>query len=121
MINMPLPSDLYKPGAVLICSVLGTFLIIIVLSTPIMGMFALGPIVSPGGIFGASAGSTYASGTIRLEGIDDTVTIIRDNWGIPHIYAETHKDAAFALGYCHATDRMFQMEMIARTGMGRTA
>lgn len=118
---MSLPRDLYKQGAVLICSVFGTFLLIIILSTPIMGMFALGPIVSPGGIFGASAGSAYASGTIRLEGIDDTVTIIRDNWGIPHIYAETHKDAAFALGYCHATDRMFQMEMIARTGMGRTA
>ena len=81
-------------------------------------MFALGPIVSPGGIFGASKGSAYSSGTITLEGIDDTVTIIRDNWGIPHIYAKTHKDAAFALGYCHATDRMFQMEMTVRTGMG---
>ncbi|UCG03261.1 MAG: penicillin acylase family protein [Candidatus Heimdallarchaeota archaeon] len=118
---MSLPRDLYKQGALLTISIGGVLLLVLILSTPIMGMFALGPIVSPGGIFGASKGSDYVSDTITLEGIDNTVTIIRDNWGIPHIYAETHKDAAFALGYCHATDRMFQMEMIARTGMGRTA
>ncbi|UCE12791.1 MAG: penicillin acylase family protein [Candidatus Heimdallarchaeota archaeon] len=110
--------DLYKQGGVLIVSIIGILLLIIVLSTPIMGMFALGPIVSPGGIFGAATGSSYPSGSITLEGIDAPVTIIRDNWGVPHIYADTQKDAAFALGYCHATDRMFQMEMTVRTGMG---
>ena len=115
---MTLQRDLYRQGAVLAISIVGIFLLIIILSTPIMGMFALGPIVSPGGIFGASKGSEYSSGTITLEGIDNTVTIIRDNWGIPHIYAKTKKDAVFALGYCHAYDRMFQMEMTVRTGMG---
>lgn len=115
---MPLPRDLYKQGAVLASSIVGILLLIIILSTPIMGMFALGPIVSPGGIFGASKGSDYVSGTVTLDGIDNSVTIIRDNWGIPHIYAKTQKDAAFALGYCHAYDRMFQMEMTVRTGMG---
>ncbi|MFX1286615.1 MAG: penicillin acylase family protein [Promethearchaeota archaeon] len=115
---MPIPRDLYKQGAVLALSIVGLFLLIIIFSTPIMGMFALGPIVSPGGIYGASTGSKYSSETITLEGIDNSVTIIRDNWGIPHIYAKTQKDAAFALGYCHAYDRMFQMEMTVRTGMG---
>ncbi|MHA2204166.1 MAG: penicillin acylase family protein [Candidatus Hodarchaeales archaeon] len=115
---MPLPRDLYKQGAVFAISIVGILLLILIFSTPIMGMFALGPIVSPGGIFGASKGSTYASGTIILEGIENSVTIIRDNWGVPHIYAKTQKDAAFALGYCHAYDRMFQMEMTVRTGMG---
>ncbi len=115
---MPLPRDLYKQGAVFAISIVAILLLILILSTPIMGMFALGPIVSPGGVFGASKGSAYASGTITLEGIENSVTIIRDNWGIPHIYAKTQKDAAFALGYCHAYDRMFQMEMTVRTGMG---
>ncbi|MFX1249424.1 MAG: penicillin acylase family protein [Promethearchaeota archaeon] len=116
---MSLSSDIYKQIIVLIASIIGTLLLIILLSTSIMGMFALGPIVSPGGIFGASSGSAYTSGIITLTGVDDTITIIRDNWGIPHIYAKTHKDAVFALGYCHATDRMFQMEMTSRTGMGQ--
>ncbi len=118
---MEQPRDAYKQGGVLITSIVGTLLLIILLSTPIMGMFALGPIVSPGGIFGASYGSSYISETILVEGVENTVTIKRDNWGIPHIYGQSYKDVVFGLGYCHATDRMFQMEMIARTGMGQTA
>ena len=118
---MPLPRDLYKQGAILGISVIGIFLLIIVLSTPIMGMFALGPIVSPGGIFSASYGSAYTSKTISIEGIEDTVTIKRDNWGIPHIYAKSLEDAAFAVGYCHALDRLFQMEMTVRTYSGHMA
>ncbi|MFX0206937.1 MAG: penicillin acylase family protein [Candidatus Hodarchaeota archaeon] len=115
---MSLPRDLYKEGVVLAISIVATLLLILILSAPIMGMFALGPIVSPGGIFGASEGSNYVSETIGAEGVDNPVTIIRDQWGIPHIYAKTQKDAVFALGYCHAYDRMFQMEMTVRTGMG---
>jgi len=118
VIEMPLPRNLYNQAAIFVISIIGTLLLILILSTPIMGMFALGPIVSPGGIFGASEGSHYVSETIIVDGIDDSVTIIRDNWGIPHIYAKTKKDAVFALGYCHAYDRMFQMEMTVRTGMG---
>ncbi len=118
---MPVPRDLYKQSAILAVSIVAIVLLIIVLSTPIMGMFALGPIVSPGGIFDASYGSSYSSKTVSLTGIDDTVIIKRDNWGVPHIYAKTQKDAVFALGYCHATDRLFQMEMTIRTGMGRMA
>ncbi|MFX0122449.1 MAG: penicillin acylase family protein [Candidatus Hodarchaeota archaeon] len=115
---MSLTRDLYRQGAVFAISVVGIILLVLILSTPIMGLFALGPIVSPGGIFGASKGADYASGTITLDGIENVVTIIRDEWGIPHIYAKTQKDAAFALGYCHAYDRMFQMEITVRTGMG---
>ena len=115
---MSLPRDLYKEGVVLVISIVATLLLILILSTPIMGMFALGPIVSPGGIFGASEGSYYVSETLGAQGVDDPVTIIRDKWGIPHIYAKSQKDAVFALGYCHAYDRMFQMEMTVRTGMG---
>ncbi|MFX1515808.1 MAG: penicillin acylase family protein [Promethearchaeota archaeon] len=115
---MSLPRDLYKEGVALIISIVTTVLLILILSTPIIGMFAPGPIVSPGGIFGALEGANYVSETIGAKGVDDLVTIIRDQWGIPHIYARTQKDAVFALGYCHAYDRMFQMEMTVRTGMG---
>ncbi|MFX1253624.1 MAG: penicillin acylase family protein [Promethearchaeota archaeon] len=116
---MPLPREIYKQIAILATSIGGVLILAIFLSTPIMGMFALGPIVSPGGIFGAPEGSIYASGSITVSGITDPVTIIRDSWGIPHIYGKSNEDVAFALGYAHATDRLFQMEMTIRTGLGR--
>ena len=102
-------------------SVAGIFIFVLVFSTPIMGMFALGPILSPGGVFGAARDSVQRSETVKVSGIGETVTIVRDNWGVPHIYGENWEDIAFALGYVHGVDRLFQMEMIARTGMGRMA
>ncbi len=40
-------------------------------------------------------------------------------WGIPHIFATTDHDAMFGLGYVHAQDRLWQMEMNRRIGAGR--
>ncbi|NTV64641.1 MAG: penicillin acylase family protein, partial [Oscillochloris sp.] len=45
----------------------------------------------------------------------------RDRWGIPHIYAEHNADLFAALGYVHAQDRLWQMELNRRTGHGRLA
>ena len=56
-----------------------------------------------------------------LPGIAATVEVIRDEHGIPHIVAETEEDALFALGFVHAQDRMWQMEMNRRIGGGRLA
>ncbi|MFW9991851.1 MAG: penicillin acylase family protein, partial [Candidatus Odinarchaeota archaeon] len=113
---MPLPREIYSQIAILAGSLVGIVILLLALSTPIMGMFAIGPVVSPGGIFGAGYGTASASGTVTVQGIDDEVTIIKDSWGIPHIYGNSQKDVVFALGYCHATDRLFQMEMTIRTG-----
>jgi penicillin amidase len=57
--------------------------------------------------------------TIAVSEIGAEVEIIRDSYGMPHIYAHTEEDAAFALGYCTAQDRLFQMELIRRTVGGR--
>jgi penicillin amidase len=59
------------------------------------------------------------NGEIAVTGISGEVEIIRDSFGMPHIYAATDKDAAFALGYCTAQDRLFQMELIRRSIRGR--
>lgn len=56
-----------------------------------------------------------------LAGLEKPVTIIRDKNGIPHIYAESERDAYFALGFVHAQDRLFQMIMQRRIGQGRLA
>ncbi|MFW9778721.1 MAG: penicillin acylase family protein [Candidatus Heimdallarchaeota archaeon] len=112
---------LFVNSIILISSIVGSMILVIVLSTPLMGMFALGPIVSPGGIFDAAYGSTYSSQTISDPHLTNQVTVIRDIWGIPHIYGDSQEDVAFALGYLHAEDRLFQMEITLRLGLGRMA
>ena len=46
-------------------------------------------------------------------------TIIRDDWGVPHIYSESKDTLYFLLGYAHAQDRLFQMEVLRRAANGR--
>ena len=58
-------------------------------------------------------------GEIRLAGVSAPVDILRDRYGIPHIFAASLDDASFALGYVHAQDRLWQMEFQRRIGHGR--
>ena len=55
------------------------------------------------------------------DGIHEPVRIRRDGWGIPHIDASSEADAWFALGFCHAQDRAFQLETLLRVGRGTLA
>jgi penicillin G amidase len=61
------------------------------------------------------------SGELTLKGLKAEVEILYDNYGVPHIYAQNAEDAYFALGYAHAQDRLFQMEMLRRAASGRLA
>ncbi len=63
---------------------------------------------------------TY-SGTARLPGLSADVRVWRDSYGVPHIFAGSMDDAARALGYLHASERLFQMELQRRVGQGRLA
>jgi len=58
-------------------------------------------------------------GRDRIPQLGGEVTVIRDANAVPHIFADTALDAYRALGYLHAQDRFFQMEMARRTGTGR--
>jgi len=60
-------------------------------------------------------------GAIKLPGLTASVDIVRDAEGIPHIYAKSSADAYFALGFVHAQDRLWQMEMNRRIAAGRLA
>lgn len=60
-------------------------------------------------------------GTLQVAGLQAPVEIVRDRWGIPHIYAENDHDLLFAQGYVHAQDRFYQMEFSRRIGQGRLA
>jgi|GEM_PF-33393 len=57
-------------------------------------------------------------GTLSLPGLSAPVTIIRDNYGIPHIKAKNEEDAFRALGYTIASDRMFHIEVMRRIATG---
>ena len=59
------------------------------------------------------------SGTLRVPGLLQPVTIARDEFGTPHIHALSDHDLFFVLGYVHAQDRLWQMDMAARAGEGR--
>ena len=60
-------------------------------------------------------------GEIRLPGLSGDVTVLRDGLGIAHIRAGSARDAFFAQGFCHAQDRLFQMELNRRRALGRSA
>lgn len=59
------------------------------------------------------------SGTISIPSIRETVTIRRDEFGVPHIQASNEYDLFFAQGYTHAQDRLWQMDLSRRAGEGR--
>jgi penicillin G amidase len=60
-------------------------------------------------------------GNIRLAGLQRQVTIVRDPWGVPHVYADTLPDLFFGQGFVHAQDRLWQMELHRRISSGRLA
>lgn len=57
-------------------------------------------------------------GEIAVPGLSAPVEVLRDQWGVPHIYAENEHDLFFAQGFVHAQDRLWQMEMNRRIGSG---
>ncbi len=69
----------------------------------------------------ARAAVSVTSGKVKLTGLERSVTVLRDRWGVPHIYAENQHDLFFAQGFVAAQDRMFQMEIWKRAGQGRLA
>lgn len=58
-------------------------------------------------------------GEITLKNISKETNVYFDEYGIPHIYAQNHQDAMVALGYVHAQDRLWQMELLRRIAPGK--
>ena len=58
-------------------------------------------------------------GEISIKNLSKTTEVFYDEYGIPHIYAANQKDVFLALGYVHAQDRLWQMELLRRIAPGR--
>ncbi|MGR3445753.1 MAG: penicillin acylase family protein [Thalassococcus profundi] len=56
---------------------------------------------------------------LAVSGITGDIEIVRDNSNVPHILAQSDRDAFFGLGYVHAQDRLWQMTLLRRTVQGR--
>jgi len=61
---------------------------------------------------------TKIKGRIRADGLQESVSVIRDLWGCPHITAKNEHDVWFSQGFCHAQDRLWQMERTRRFARG---
>lgn len=82
--------------------------LIIVVALLVLGVLSYGLYLKP-----------KYEGVISLQNIQSETTVYFDNYGIPHIYATTQKEAMVALGYVHAQDRLWQMELMRRIAPGR--
>ncbi|HEY0756389.1 MAG TPA: penicillin acylase family protein [Ktedonobacteraceae bacterium] len=80
------------------------------------------------GIAGLLGGAYYifmrrplpkTNGVLRLEELHESVEIVTDHYGVPHIYAHNEDDLYLAQGYIHAQYRLWQMELNRRIGSGR--
>jgi len=58
-------------------------------------------------------------GEIHIKGIQEKIVIKRNQWGVPYIKAKSKGDLLFAIGFLHASDRLFQMDLTRRMATGR--
>jgi penicillin G amidase len=78
-------------------------------------------IMSPELTTRAHAALSPTKGKLVVSGLEQPVTVLRDRWGVAHIYAQSQHDLFFAQGFVAAQDRLFQMELWKRSGQGRLA
>jgi penicillin amidase len=104
-------------------AVLLSVIVVAVLATPLGPLPALGPLLSPvGGFWSAAGGGSFASAeNLRFPGLQAKVTVLLDRYGIPHVFAGNDRDAAFALGYLQARERLVQMDLQRRQAAGTLA
>ena len=86
---------------------------LILLLTPLVVMAA------GAGMLWASRSQAPSDGVMQIVGLGAEVTITRDQNGVPHIKAKTRADVAAGLGFAHAQDRLWQMEVSRMAGQGR--
>ncbi len=83
-----------------------------------LGVLVLLLVVGLGGLLWTTLPARNPGGKVAIAGLSGPVNIIFDQHGVPFIRATNLTDAAAALGYVHARDRMFQMELMRRAASG---
>jgi penicillin G amidase len=84
-----------------------------------VGVVVLAAITCAGGYAYLRRSLPDIDGTLTVAGLSAPIEIIRDRDAVPHIFASDKRDGLFGLGYVHAQDRLWQMELQRRIGHGR--
>ncbi|UAW99701.1 penicillin acylase family protein [Halopseudomonas nanhaiensis] len=82
-------------------------------------LLLIAALIAAAGLWAFRNTQAQRSGELTLSGLTQPVTVYYDAWGVPHINAGNDADAYRALGYLHAQDRLFQMDLLRRIGAGR--
>lgn len=106
--------------AVSVLALVGYF---ILLNMQLVGTMSLGPLLEPvNGLYRtAIKADNYGHNQLEISVLGDPVHVLRDERGVPHIFATSDKDATIALGFAVTQDRLFQMDFIARVMSGSLA
>ncbi|HXW56916.1 MAG TPA: penicillin acylase family protein [Candidatus Cybelea sp.] len=92
-----------------------------ILAALAMGIWATRGASAPDLESRAEATVSQIRGTLKVAGLHERATVLRDEWGVAHIYAQDQHDLFFTQGFVVAQDRLFQMELWKRSGQGRLA
>lgn len=100
---------------------IAAWLLIVAVSYPMGGTFRAGPLLDPANGLWRTArlADARADESIELPGLSGPVRVVRDERGVPHIFAPSDEDAVRAFGYVVAQDRLFQMDFLRRYTSGR--
>ncbi|MGH3384464.1 MAG: penicillin acylase family protein [Nocardioidaceae bacterium] len=97
-----------------LATIAGTAVLAAALAAPVAPAAPVSSAVEP-------AAEPAADQVIPVAGLDQPVTINVDTWGVPHVYAESNEDVFFGQGFNAARDRLFQIDLWRRRGLGRLA
>jgi penicillin amidase len=87
----------------------------------LIALLVISLIATAAGVWIVQRTLPQTSGTLQVSGLDGTVSVLRDTYGVPHITANDLHDVIFAQGYVTAQDRLFQLEFNRRVAQGRLA
>jgi penicillin amidase len=87
----------------------------------LVALLGLAIVVAIGGYIWLRTSLPQVDGSITVAGLSSPVEIARDDRGVPTIRANSLNDAYFAMGFAHAQDRLFQMDLMRHVGAGRLA
>jgi penicillin amidase len=85
------------------------------------GLAVLAGLALGGGFLYLRSGVQPQTGEVRVEGLSGGIEIVRDEFGVPHVWADAERDLWFALGFLHGQDRATQLELARLLGQGRLA
>lgn len=110
--------------AILVALVVGTAALVFGLQMRVGGLPPAGTVLDPvDGLYRTARQAVPPADSVELQlsVLEAPVTVVRDSRHVPHVYAESDRDAVIALGYLVAQDRLFQLDFLPRVASGRLA